>query len=61
MPGAHPQTMALYSYGNGVSQEKVDWRRCMMRVVDWRGEETQENKRFGEWMQMLHETLATTI
>lgn len=40
MHGAHPQAMALYSYGDGASQERVDWRWCMTRVVDWRGEQT---------------------
>jgi hypothetical protein len=33
----------------------------MMRVIDWPGEETQENKRSSEWMQMLREILVTTI
>jgi hypothetical protein len=42
MHGAHPQTMALYNYDDGVSQERVDWRWCMMRVIDWPGEETQD-------------------
>jgi hypothetical protein len=25
------------------------------------GEETKENKSFGEWMQMVHQTLVMTI
>jgi hypothetical protein len=52
--------MALYNYGDGVSQERVNWQWCVMRVVNWQREETKENKSFGEHMQMLHETLVTT-
>jgi hypothetical protein len=53
--------MGFYSYGDGASQKRVNWRWCTTRVVDLRGEETKENKSFGKQRQMMHETLATTI
>ncbi len=53
--------MGFYSYGDGASQKRVNWRWCTTRVVDLRGEETKENKSFGKQRQMMHKTLATTI
>jgi hypothetical protein len=26
--------MALYSYGDGASQKRIDWQSCTTRVID---------------------------